>query len=384
MVKNHGLKVQAVMSFHKCGGNVGDPVIIPLPKWVVEEIHCNPDLAYTDKQNRRNHVILNDEYISLGCDDLAVLNNRTPVQCYADYMKSFKEKFNHLMGETIVEIQVGMGPAGELRYPSYPLSKWKFPGIGEFQCYDKYMLAKLKATAKAIGKEEWGYPPTNAGDYNNRPKETGFFCSEDDWDSPYGKFFLQWYSGMLLYHGERILKEAKSIFHNAPVRLSGKVAGIHWHYLTRSHAPELTAGYYNTGDRDGTRSHAPELTVGSYNTSERNGYLPIAQLFGRHGVVFNFTCIEMKDEEQPKDAECSPETLVYQVILATTRKARIPLAGENALPRFDEAAYTQILKNSSQMCAFTYLRMCEELFQPENWRRFESFVRRMSAQNPVT
>lgn len=40
---------------------------------------------------------------------------------------------------TLQEIQVGMGPCGELRYPSYPESNgtWKFPGIGEFQCYDK-------------------------------------------------------------------------------------------------------------------------------------------------------------------------------------------------------------------------------------------------------
>jgi len=32
-----------------------------------------------------------------------------------------------------------MGPAGELRYPSYPEGNnlWRFPGIGEFQCYDK-------------------------------------------------------------------------------------------------------------------------------------------------------------------------------------------------------------------------------------------------------
>lgn len=38
-------------------------------------------------------------------------------------------------------IQVGMGPAGELRYPSYPLQKqawtWRKPELGEFQCYDK-------------------------------------------------------------------------------------------------------------------------------------------------------------------------------------------------------------------------------------------------------
>ena len=41
------------------------------------------------------------------------------------------------------EIQVGMGPCGELRYPSYPESNgtWNFPGIGEFQCYDKVNFA---------------------------------------------------------------------------------------------------------------------------------------------------------------------------------------------------------------------------------------------------
>jgi len=34
-----------------------------------------------------------------------------------------------------------MGPCGELRYPSYPETNgtWRFPGIGEFQCYDKVL-----------------------------------------------------------------------------------------------------------------------------------------------------------------------------------------------------------------------------------------------------
>ena len=36
--------------------------------------------------------------------------------------------------ETITEIEVGLGPCGELRYPSYPQTQgWVFPGIGEFQ-----------------------------------------------------------------------------------------------------------------------------------------------------------------------------------------------------------------------------------------------------------
>lgn len=60
-------------------------------------------------------------------------------------------------GKVITEITVGMGPAGELRYPSYPEGdgRWCFPGVGEFQCYDKYMLQKLKVAAIEIGTPEW-------------------------------------------------------------------------------------------------------------------------------------------------------------------------------------------------------------------------------------
>lgn len=50
-------------------------------------------------------------------------------------MSSFKENMSDLIQSgDIVDIEVGLGPAGELRYPSYPQSQgWAFPGIGEFQ-----------------------------------------------------------------------------------------------------------------------------------------------------------------------------------------------------------------------------------------------------------
>nr|XP_010918964.1 beta-amylase 1, chloroplastic [Elaeis guineensis] len=357
MARRIGLKVQAVMSFHQCGGNVGDSCTIPLPRWVVEEMEKDPDLAYTDQWGRRNY-----EYVSLGCDTLPVLKGRTPIQCYADFMRAFRDRFQPLLGSTIVEIQVGMGPAGEIRYPSYPElhGTWKFPGIGAFQCYDKYTLSSLKAAAEAAGKPEWGHGgPSDAGGYNSWPEDTPFFQREGGWKGPYGEFFLTWYSQMLLDHGERVLSAATSIFHGAGVKISVKVAGIHWHYGTRSHAAELTAGYYNTRFRD--------------------GYLPIAQMLGRHGAVFNFTCVEMRDEEQSGEACCRPEGLVRQVA-AAARAAGVGLAGENALPRYDETAHEQIVQTAVQgeeMKAFTYLRMGPALFQPDNWRRFVAFVKRM-------
>ncbi len=280
------------------------------------------------------------------------------------------------MGFVPQEIQCGLGPAGEMRYPSYPedQGKWRFPGIGEFQCYDKYMMASLKASAYSQGKPHWGLGgPHDAGHYNQMPEETGFFRRDGSWQSEYGQFFLEWYSQMLLAHGERVLSAACGIFCGTGVTISGKIAGIHWHYGTRSHAAELTAGYYNTRSRD--------------------GYLPIAQMFAKHGITLNFTCIEMKDIEQPAYAVCSPENLVKQVAIAS-RKAGIRMAGENALPRFDAGAHHQIVKKSrlqmsekgdhmtnlkefEPLSAFTFLRMCETLFRSENWSLFVSFVRHM-------
>ncbi|KAH0452042.1 hypothetical protein IEQ34_019341 [Dendrobium chrysotoxum] len=363
MARRIGLKVQAVMSFHKCGGNVGDSCTIPLPRWAVEEMEKDPDLSYTDQWGRRNY-----EYISLGCDTIPVLKGRTPVQCYADFMRAFRDRFATLLGSTIVEIQVGMGPAGELRYPSYPElhGTWKFPGIGAFQCYDRYMLASLRAAAESAGHPEWGNGgPTDAGGYNSWPEDAPFFRRENGgWDGDYGQFFLSWYSGLLLDHGERVLSAATAVFTGTGVKISVKVAGIHWHYGTRSHAPELTAGYYNTRFHD--------------------GYKPIAEMLGRHGAVLNFTCVEMRNFEQPEEAMCRPEELVRQVA-AAAMGAGVGLAGENALPRYDESAHDQIVKTATvaegeereKMEAFTYLRMGPDLFREDNWRKFVGFVKSM-------
>ncbi|KAJ7952612.1 Beta-amylase [Quillaja saponaria] len=365
MVQRHGLKLQVVMSFHQCGGNVGDSCSIPLPPWVLEEISKNPDLVYTDRSGRRN-----PEYISLGCDSMPVLRGRTPLQVYSDYMRSFRNRFRASLGSVIVEIQVGMGPCGELRYPSYPESNgtWRFPGIGEFQSYDKYMRASLEASAEAIEQKEWGSGPHDCGQYNQFPEDTGFFRRDGTWNSKYGEFFLEWYSGKLLQHGDRILASAKGIFKGTEAKLSGKVAGIHWHYRTRSHAPELTAGYYNTRHHD--------------------GYIPIARMLAKHGVVLNFTCMEMEDQQQPEHANCSPEGLVRQVKMAT-RTAGTELAGENALERYDAGAYAQVMATSRSdsgngLSAFTYLRMNKKLFEGDNWRHLVMFVESMSEGGRIT
>lgn len=77
------------------------------------------------------------------------------------------------------------------------------------------------------------------------------------------------------------------------VHLSVKCAGIHWWYKSASHAAELTAGYYNPRGR--------------------NGYAKILATCRDFGAGLNFTCVEMRNSEQPAHAHCGPEELLKQV-----------------------------------------------------------------------
>lgn len=65
------------MSFHECGGNVGDDVCIPLPHWVAEIGRTNPDIYFTDREGRRN-----PECLSWGIDKERVLRGRTALEVY--------------------------------------------------------------------------------------------------------------------------------------------------------------------------------------------------------------------------------------------------------------------------------------------------------------
>jgi beta-amylase len=349
MAKERSMKVQFVASFHECGGNVGDTCNIPLPSFVIDV----PDIWYTDKD--QNH---DKEYISLFADNITIAD-RTPLQMYSDWMSALASTFADDMGETITEIQVGMGPAGELRYPAYQLSHWKFCGVGSFQAFDKNAVASFQAAAKAAGHPEWNSPPTDAGDYNSRAEQTSFF--QTGYTSAYGRFFLDWYFTALKDHGTAVLERARAAF-GSKVGIAGKVAGIHWWYKAPHHAAELTAGYYNTNGR--------------------NGYEEIAKVFALHNTSLDFTCLEMADVEQDSSCSSGPEELVKQVMSAALNK-NIEFNGENALPRYDATAFNKIQSYKSALHAFTYLRLSSQLLQGDNFNNFKNFINAMHAGTAI-
>lgn len=78
--------------------------------------------------------------------------------------------------------------------------------------------------------------------------------------------------------------------------IAEQLPSIHWWYKTSSHAAELTAGLYNSCNRD--------------------GYAAIAAMLKKHGAALNFTfpLVQMLDRhEHLSEALADPEGLVWQV-----------------------------------------------------------------------
>merc|ERR1711972_208785 len=217
-----------------------------------------------------------------------------------------------------------------------------------------------------MGRNDWANPfgRNVVGDYNSQPPDaTAFFNYVYGQDQ--GRFFLDWYFESLKGHGERVLTAADAVFGVYPgVHLAGKIAGIHWWYGDKSHAAEVTAGYYNT--------------------NSRNGYAEIAEMFKANGdTTFCFTCLEMRNYEQPSSCASVPESLVQQTKAAALSKG-IPYAGENALPRYDRTAYDQIVSNKANMAAFTYLRLNPTLVDGQNFEEFKRFINLMHRSGDVS
>ena len=92
---------------------------------------ADPDLFFTDRPRDTRLGQRNKEYVSLFADDAPrVLSGRSPMECYTDFMRAFRDTFLGDLGGAVEEVVIGMGPCGELRYPSYvEANGWRFPGV---------------------------------------------------------------------------------------------------------------------------------------------------------------------------------------------------------------------------------------------------------------
>lgn len=340
-INNAGLKWIPILSFHQAGGNVGDTVNVPVPNWIWGEaasrtVSGKPEaVKFVSEQGNASN-----EFVSFWATPLIIDH-------YANLMRNFQTHFSP-RSRAISEINISLGPSGELRYPSYNQhdkgTGW--PTRGAIQAYSElakesfrdYAVARY-GSVEEVGKA-WGIadlqresvlPPTN-------PNE--FFGRRDHMNTQYGRDFYDWYNQSLIEHGREMLGAAVNVFgaQDAPfhgIEIGAKIPGVHWRVGTR------------TGDSITFSDRLAELNAGLIRTSRNDwfsddagrGYRPILSMFkemqplvpGRGTkVVPIFTCLEMPDGVDGPQVASLPNSLARWVGKEARRQG-LTIRGENAL-----------------------------------------------------
>lgn len=336
-IKDHGLKWVPILALHQCGGNVGDNVYVPLPFWVWNHVAAkagsnNPDFAkYQSEQGNKS-----SEYVSVWATEHALPR-------YRSLMESFQNHFANRRND-IAEINVSLGPAGELRYPSYNAHDQNsgYPTRGALQSYSEvavksfqdYAIKKYGSPEKV--KEVWG---TEYGADITPPKNPGEFLARNKHhETQYGRDYFDWYNHSLLNHGKQVLNTALDVFgtKNAPfhgIDIGAKMPGIHWRVGERQGENVIM------GDR------LAELAAGLITTSRGDwnadpmgrGYRPILEMFrdvqrpgSKSKVVPHFTALEIPDGHEGPSVKSMPYALGTWVGQESARQG-LTLKGENAL-----------------------------------------------------
>ncbi|MFZ2411906.1 MAG: family 14 glycosylhydrolase [Candidatus Methanoperedens sp.] len=335
MIVNSGLKVQPIMSFHQCGGNVGDTYDMPIPNWIWQI--AGPGGKYISEQYDPG----NPEIVSVWAQ-----NNQDVLEQYYQFMDAFEQHFAKYAGN-IQAINVSCGPAGELRYPSYNSysangKTWGrgYPTRGYLQCYSAQAVSSFQnAMAKKYGNisslnNAWGTSLSSFSSVNPPGDGDDFFQITNPKayiNGQYGKDFIEWYNSELVRHGQEMLSQAISAFDKqfVGIELEIKIPGVHWEMSDPNmpRSAEVCAGllannFYIFGRQN--------------NPPGGSEYLPILNMVrqlenstGRNMLVY-FTCLEMSNGDLNNSPYSQASALVFWVG-SNAGNIGLTIKGENAL-----------------------------------------------------
>ncbi len=330
VITSEGLDLAPILSFHQAGGNVGDDYTSLLPSWLwtkyADVTYRGVELGPTGLQHRSEQGNHSAESVQ-GWADRVVANE------YRDFTRAFEQQYGDTYADEVVEVNVSLGPSGELRYPSYNQHDegTGYPTRGALQAYSPLAVRDLQeevldryGSLEAVNAA-WGTGYTSE-DQIGPPEDAGaFFASLAYLDTQYGRDFVDWYNGSLVDHGERVL-------HTVVAALGGdfpeadigyKVPGIHWSMTNPAHprAAEVTTGLIQTS-----------VDLDSWATG--HGYQRVVELANRFDggpreVVMHFTALEMDDQD------VAPQYSLAQTLVGWigdyAYRAGVELKGENAL-----------------------------------------------------
>ncbi|MFC0212617.1 family 14 glycosylhydrolase [Paenibacillus chartarius] len=330
-IEHAGLKIAPIFSFHQCGGNVGDTCDYPIPSWVwnegtAEEMKFKSESGYMDNQYIAPWFKTAETWYSAA------------FQSFAANMSKYKS--------SIEKIHIGLGPAGELRYPSYNFNDanepWQYPKRGLFQAYSTAAVADFQASMQSkytsidVLNTVWG--STYGSFAEIQPPKGDVFYTSGDYERAYGVDFLTWYQEVLTKHFASIVTKAHQQLDAAfGVRLSAKIPGIHWQF-SNPDAP-----------------HSAEHATGLYD------YSTLIDKFKENDVDLTFTCLEMTNEANGGGLApnfSKPQDLV-DLVAGLAKAKGVALEGENALSIGNAEAYKPIYDVLSKhpFDIFTLLRL---------------------------
>lgn len=337
-ITDAGLDIAPIFSFHQCGGNVGDDYTSLLPSWLWQKyaggsLH-GVRIGPHGLQHRSEQGNSSPETVQGWADRLVAGE-------YGDFTKAFTRHFERRFGRDIAEINVSLGPSGELRYPSYNSHDTGsgYPTRGALQSYSPLAVRDLQKWAvhryhslRGVNRA-WGTHYKSTRQIRPPADADAFFTSGAYRNSRYGRDFVDWYNGSLVQHGKRMLttviRALDGSFRRADIGY--KVPGIHWQMGQDSPYPratEVTTGLIQTSvDESAWR------TGHGYARIVEIGSRPIAR---RH-VVMHFTALEMGDNNpgEPNGATgLRPYSLAKTLvgwIGDYAHRVGTDLKGENAL-----------------------------------------------------
>ncbi len=330
VITSEGLDLAPILSFHQAGGNVGDDYTSLLPSWLwtkyADVTYRGVELGPTGLQHRSEQGNHSAESVQ-GWADRVVANE------YRDFTRAFEQQYGDTYADEVVEVNVSLGPSGELRYPSYNQHDegTGYPTRGALQAYSPLAVRDLQeevldryGSLEAVNAA-WGTGYTSE-DQIGPPEDAGaFFASLAYLDTQYGRDFVDWYNGSLVDHGERVLRTVVAALGGdfPEADIGYKVPGIHWSMTNPAHprAAEVTTGLIQTS-----------VDLDSWATG--HGYQRVVELANRFDggpreVVMHFTALEMDDQD------VAPQYSLAQTLVGWigdyAYRAGVELKGENAL-----------------------------------------------------
>ncbi len=361
-----------LLSFHQCGGNVGDHCDIPIPDWIWTHFSTvTPEMLQYVSENGN----ASSEVVSLWVDQWVMPE-------YEEFMLAFLQRYGK-RADIIDEIQISLGSAGELRYPAYNAhDNYQYPHRGYFQAYS----TPAQVSFRKFVRDQYGSLTEINQKWNTNltafaqiqpPQELVSFVEKRHYlNTQYGKDFINWYNQSLIDHGQRILQLADQTLTEefSEIPLGIKIPGIHWQ-IAHPKTPriaEITTGLIPS-------SIPVQKPVTGY------GYMPLLEVahaldVSSREVILHYTAVELSNErDQHLQANSRAKELVGW-IATTASDLEIPIKAENALQ--GELNNPQAWKNINtalrdyQFSGFTALRLAHVTEQPFARRQYRNLIQK--------